>query len=236
MQRRADLLLSEMELTPKTRILEIGCGTGEVSYRMACKSPAHVVGMDLCVPFIEEAKKKYQLPNLQYEVMDFNNPGSFPDGQFDYIVGNGILHHLYGNLDGAFANMRRLLKEHGKILFLEPNIYNPYVYFIFSYPRLRALAHLEPGEMAFSKRFITGVLERAGFGDIRVDYKDFLLPGIPDFLIAPSIAAGVVLEKLPPINRVAQSLFIRASIRSHSATRGNSARRTVRRLRDILGR
>src|SRR3990167_10114088 len=77
MQRRTDMLLSEMDMTQDTRILEIGCGTGEVSYWMASRSPAQVVGTDMCVPFIEEAKKKYQLPNLRYEVMDFNNPGSF---------------------------------------------------------------------------------------------------------------------------------------------------------------
>ena len=210
MQRRTDMLLSEMDITPDTRILEIGCGTGEVSYWMASRSPAQVVGTDLCVPFIEEAKKKYQLPNLRYEVVDFNDQNSLPGGQFDYIVGNGILHHLYHNLDEAFGSMRRLLKQDGRIIFLEPNFYNPYIYLIFSYPKLRSITHLEPDEMAFSKRFITGVLKRAGFEDIRVDYKDFLLPGIPDFLIAPSIWAGAVLEKIPLIKKVSQSIFIRA--------------------------
>jgi SAM-dependent methyltransferase len=210
MERRTDLLLSEMDLTKDTRILEIGCGTGEVSYWMASRSPAQVVGTDLCVPFIEGAKKKYQLPNLRYEVVDFNNPGSFSGEKFDYIVGNGILHHLYYGLDEAFSSMRRLLKENGRITFLEPNFYNPYIYLIFSYPKLRSMAHLEPGEMAFSRRFIREKLARAGFEDIRVDYKDFLLPGIPDFLIAPSIWAGAVLEKIPLIKKVSQSIFIRA--------------------------
>jgi cyclopropane fatty-acyl-phospholipid synthase-like methyltransferase len=88
MQRRTDMLLSEMKLTPETRILEIGCGTGEVSHWMAEQSPAQVLGTDLCVPFIEGAKKKYQLPNLQYAVVDFNTPGSFAGQQFDCMVGN----------------------------------------------------------------------------------------------------------------------------------------------------
>lgn len=210
MERRTDLLLSEMNLTQDTRILEIGCGTGEVSYWMASRSPARVVGTDLSSPFIEGAKKNYQLPNLQYEVMDVNNPNSFPDGQFDYIVGNGILHHLVKNLDEVLASIQRLLKENGKIIFMEPNLYNPYIYLIFSYPRLRALTHLEPGEMAFSKRFITSALARAGFKDIKVDYKDFLLPGIPNFLVKPSILIGAVLEHLPLFKHVSQSLFIRA--------------------------
>jgi len=93
---------------------------------------------------------------------------------------------------------------------LEPNLYNPYIYFIFSFPKLRALTHLEPDEMAFSKSFITTVLTRAGFKSVRVEYKDFLLPGIPDFLITPSIVVGALLEKIPLINKVAQSIFIKA--------------------------
>lgn len=217
MERRTNLILSEMKVASGTRILEIGCGTGEVSYWMAEWSPAHIVGIDLCVPFIEDARKKYQLPNLRYEVVDFNHPNSLPGERFDYIVGNGILHHLYHNLDEAFASMQRLLNENGKIIFLEPNIYNPYVYAIFSYPRLRILANLEPEEMAFSKRFITERLMRAGFEDTRVDYKDFLLPGIPAFLIAPSILVGAVLENVPGAKHVAQSIFIRAH-KSSSAT------------------
>lgn len=210
MKRRTGLLLSEMDITRDTRILEIGCGTGEVSYWMASRSPAQVFGTDLCATFTEEAKKNYHLPNLQYEVVNFNDPNALSGMQFDYIVGNGILHHLYNNLDEVFVSMRRLLKENGKIIFLEPNLYNPYIYFIFSYPKLRTLAHLEPSEMAFSKRFITSALTRAGFKNIQVDYKDFLLPGIPNFLITPSIWTGAVLEKIPFVNKLAQSLFIRA--------------------------
>jgi putative flippase GtrA len=81
---------------------------------------------------------------------------------------------------------------------------------IFSYSMLRKMANLEPGEMAFSKRFITEKLVRAGFKNIQIDYKDFLLPGIPDFLITPSIWVGAVLEKLPVVSKVSQSIFIRA--------------------------
>lgn len=210
MERRTDLLLSGMKLTPETRILEIGCGTGEVSYWMAQRSPAQVLGTDLCVPFIEEAKKKFQLPNLSYEVLDFNKLDTFADKRFDYIVGNGILHHLYYRLDDALKNMQNLLKDGGELLFLEPNFYNPYIYVIFSYASMRRLARLEPDEMAFSKKYITKLLLNAGYADVQVEYRDFLLPGIPDFLIAPSIWFGNVAEKMPLVKTIAQSLFIRA--------------------------
>jgi len=211
MRRRANLLLSEMDNLQNKSIMEIGCGTGEIAFWMAEKVPAKVLSTDLCVPFIEEAAKKYKLPNLRYDVLDFNKADQFKGETFDYIVGNGILHHLYYHLDECFTNMRKLLKDNGKLIFMEPNIFNPYIYLIFSYPVLRKKANLEPDEMAFSKSFVTKKLESLGYKDVKVEYKDFLLPGIPDFLIQPSIVVGNVLEKLPLVNKVSQSIFITAT-------------------------
>jgi len=101
MRRRADYMVSKME--PGERdVLEIGCGRGEVSYWIAQKTGMNILGTDLCVPFIEDAKVKLILPNLNYEVLDFNKPGDIQGREkFDYIVGNGILHHLYYHLDDA---------------------------------------------------------------------------------------------------------------------------------------
>jgi ubiquinone/menaquinone biosynthesis C-methylase UbiE len=210
MRRRTDLLISKMEQPENKSVMEIGCGTGEIAYWMAEKIPSKVLSTDLCVPFIEEAAKKYKLPNLRYEVLDFNKADEFRGETFDYIVGNGILHHLYYHLDECFINMRKLLKDNGRLIFMEPNIYNPYIYLIFSYAGLRKKANLEPDEMAFSKSFIAKKLEGLGYRDVKVEYRDFLLPGIPDFLITPSIVIGDVLEKLPLVNRVTQSIFITA--------------------------
>jgi len=194
-ERRCNYMIAQMNRNGSHAVMEIGCGTGENAFMLARKTEMQVLGVDLCAPFIEKARSSYRLNNLCYEVRDFNQAAQFKEEKFDCIVGNGILHHLYHHLDEAFSNMRRLLNDGGRIVFLEPNLYNPYVYSIFTYPRLRRKAALEPGEMAFSKRFIIQKLERAGFSDIKVEYRDFLLPVTPDALIQPSIAVGSVVEK-----------------------------------------
>ena len=206
MRRRADYMVSKME--PGRRdVLEIGCGRGEVSYWIAQKTGMNILGTDLCVPFIEDAKVKLILPNLNYEVLDFNKPGDIQGREkFDYIVGNGILHHLYYHLDDALARLHSLLRDSGKIIFLEPNIYNPYCAVIFNFAR--RWARLEPDEMAFSKSFISVKLSKAGFRKVDVEYKDFLLPGIAKTLIKPSIVAGNILEKVPLVKMVSQSIYI----------------------------
>ena len=214
MRRRADAFVQEMDLKQPREILEIGCGTGEIAYWIAEQTGAHLLGIDLCIPFIKQARQRPPLPNLQYQVIDFNQPGSLSEQTFDYIIGNGILHHLYYTLPAALLNIRRLLKPGGTLVFFEPNIYNPYCTLIFTVPFLRVKARLEPTEMAFSKRFIVQRLREANFTEIHVAYKDFLLPGVPNILINPLILSGNILEHIPVLNKMAQSLFIKAK-KSH---------------------
>jgi 2-polyprenyl-3-methyl-5-hydroxy-6-metoxy-1,4-benzoquinol methylase len=209
MRRRADWMIADMIADPSKSVLEIGCGTGEVSFWIAEKTGMQVLATDLCVPFIDQAKKNLQLPNLQFEVLDFNEPEQVKNRTFDFIIGNGILHHLYYHLDEALITLKSLLKKDGKIIFMEPNIYNPYCAVIFNFAR--KWAHLEPDEMAFSKSFITQKLKVVGFTNIKVEYKDFLLPGIPEFLVKPSIIIGDVVEKIPLLKCVSQSIYIVAS-------------------------
>lgn len=208
MMRRADLFLQAMESQDGKTALEIGCGRGEVSFWIAEKSKMSILGTDLCVPFIEQAQKEFVRENLSYEVLDFNNAGHIMGRQFDYIFGNGILHHLYYTLDESLVRIRKLLKPGGKMIFMEPNIYNPYIAAIFKNTWLRKKAHLEPDEMAFSPAFIREKLLRAGYSNINVTFRDFLLPGIPSFMIKPSIVVGDLAERLPLVKKLSQSIFI----------------------------
>lgn len=207
-KRRCDMLVSEMVIKPDTCILEIGCGTGEIANFVAEKTKAQVIGTDICVPFIEEARKIHNLPNLSFDVLNFNEPDTLKGKKFDYIIGNGILHHLYFNLDEALKNILFLLKDGGKLIFLEPNLINPYCYVIFSFPFFRKMAKLEPDEMAFTRSFIQKKLKDTGYSKSKIEYKDFLLPFIPDPLISTVCAVGDVVEKIPGLNRMTQSIFI----------------------------
>lgn len=209
LKRRADWMIAAMDPNPSKKVLEIGCGTGYLSHYIAGKTNMQVTGSDLCKPFIEEAKGKFVLPNLFYEVLDFNDAAGTVHSKFDYVIGNGILHHLYYNLDKVFPTLKNLLSPGGKIIFMEPNVYNPYVAAIFKNKALRKWARLEPDEMAFSKSFVQQKLRDAGFEDNKVLYKDFLLPGVPRFMVGPSVAIGNFLERTP-LKFISQSILISA--------------------------
>src|ERR1700676_3960402 len=119
-ERRCDYIISRMGPTEGCKVLEIGCGLGSNAFMIARKTGADVLGIDLCVPFIQQAREKFCLPNLRYEVHDFNRADSFESETVDCIVGNGILHHLYSKLDDTLEKIRYLLKPGGRIVFLEP--------------------------------------------------------------------------------------------------------------------
>lgn len=211
-ERRSKYISSE--ITKKgVDILEIGCGTGELTYFLARNTGDKVLGTDICVSFIKDAKKKYSLENLDFAILDFNaveENNQIYNKKFDYIIGNGILHHLYFNIDDTLKELKLLLRKDGKIIFLEPNILNPYCLLIFKTKFGRKIANLEPSEMAFRKKFIFEKLENNGFTNVSVEYKDFLLPNIPEPFINIVITFGRVLEKLPLFKKLSQSIYITA--------------------------
>lgn len=209
-ERRCDYLISLMTAGSEKRILEIGCGRGFMSHRLAQVTGMQVLGIDLCDSFIRNAKERYRLPNLAFAARDFlisEPPLPVP---FDYIVGNGVLHHLFGRLSLALARMNSMLTAGGRIIFLEPNLENPLVRIIFRTSFGRRLANLEPGEMAFSRKRIQKLLIAAEYRNVQVNYKDFLLPGMPGFLVRPLILLGDRLEKTPLLRSFSQSLGISA--------------------------
>jgi len=148
-------------------------------------------------------------------VLDFNDTESISkvigDTKFDYIVGNGILHHLFYKLDESLININKLLNINGKMIFLEPNILNPYCFLIFKFSFFRKLVKLEPDEMAFSKKLITKKLKAARYGNIKIEHRDFLIPGTPSHLIKPVIIIGRLIEKIPLLNKLSQSIYVTAS-------------------------
>jgi SAM-dependent methyltransferase len=210
-ERRCDLLAARLGVSAGQEVLEIGCGLGTKAHRLAVTTGAQVLGTDLSPLFIEQARQRFSAPTLVFEQLDFNHPQKLEGRRFDVVLGDGILHHLYPALEDSLRAMRELLKEGGRLGFLEPNLENPYVATTFTVPALRRLTKLEPDERAFTARHGRRVLERAGFREVQVEYRDFLLPGLPQALVGPSIALGAWAERTPGLRHLSQSILLTAA-------------------------
>jgi 2-polyprenyl-3-methyl-5-hydroxy-6-metoxy-1,4-benzoquinol methylase len=219
LQRRARAIVSEMHLPAEAgskrdvHILELGCGTGELAFELAKIAGARVTGVDRSQNFINYASANYRHPNLRFVVANFSDSSRAAEEKYDYIVGNGILHHLYYRLDKFLPTLAFWLRPGGRLIFWEPNLKNPYVFLIFKVAALRRMARLEPEEMAFTPRFIKRKLTTAGFSHVRVITRDFLVPNTPARLISSVVKIGNFLERVPVLRGCAQSIFLTATAR-----------------------
>ena len=65
--------------------------------------------------------------------------------------------------------------------------------------------------MAFTPGALRAAVTAAEWGEVTVEQRDFLLPGLPEFLIAPSLAIEPLLEATAGTRWLAQSHFLTAS-------------------------
>jgi len=113
---------SRLELSEK-RVLDYGCGDGKFSMELAGRG-ALVEGIDISDSLVKLAASSIPqgLPKPTFSVRDAHATG-FPDNSFDYVFGNGILHHL--ELEKAYREVVRVLKPEGRAFFMEPMEHHP---------------------------------------------------------------------------------------------------------------
>ncbi len=212
-ERRHHWFASEAKKKKAKRILEIGCGTGEAAAALAFQTGAEVVGVDVSGAFIERARALHRASNLQFEKIDLFSGDPTKLGCFDFVFGNGILHHLVLELDRILAILRGITTEAGGMAFVEPNLLNPYCAFIFGTKIGRRHALLEPDEMAFRASELRRVIVASGWCNVQLQTRDFLLPGMPVRLIRPILAVEPFLEATALTRWLAQSHFVTADAR-----------------------
>lgn len=107
------------------KVLEYGCGPGSQAFTLAEKG-AEVYAIDISDVAIEQTQQEADKRNLNIHcsVMNAENL-TFPDGSFDLVCGSGILHHL--DLEKAYPELKRVLKQGGRGIFFEPMGYNPFI-------------------------------------------------------------------------------------------------------------
>lgn len=209
-RRRTDWMLAQIERVGAKRVLEIGCGTGENAALLAASTQAEVIAVDISPAFVSAARERHSAPNLRFERLDLLGDQLLEFGQFDLVCGNGILHHLVVHLPRVLTALHQLTNPGGGMAFIEPNFLNPYCAFAFGTKLGRRFARLEPDEMAFKPGHLRQALVDAGWQDVVVKMRDFLVPGLPLPLVRPILAVEPLLEGSAVTSWLAQSHFTTA--------------------------
>jgi trans-aconitate methyltransferase len=95
---------------PNERILDLGCGTGHLTNRIAA-SGAAVVGVDSSPAMIESARKNY--PELDF--VETNATSLSFDAEFDAVFSNATIHWIKDQ-SGLTAAIWRALKPGGRFV------------------------------------------------------------------------------------------------------------------------
>ena len=117
MGRSYDTLVAQAELADGLRVLEIGCGTGNVTVRVKRDEPgADVVGADPDPLALARAQRKARgLTGIRFE-RAYAQELPFADEEFDRVLSSMMLHHLDDDVKaGAAAEIHRVLRPGGTL-------------------------------------------------------------------------------------------------------------------------
>ena len=112
-----ETLIAQAELADGHRVLEIGCGTGNLAIRAKKTHPAvSVVGSDPDPLALSRAQRKAaQLNGIHFE-RGYAQRLPYADGEFDRVLSSMMLHHLDDDAkSAAAAEVFRVLRPGGRL-------------------------------------------------------------------------------------------------------------------------
>jgi trans-aconitate 2-methyltransferase len=110
-------LLSKLDLKGSERVLDIGCGDGEITAAIAQRVPrGSAVGIDSSRDMVDLAVRHYppeRCPNISFVLKDARELDF--DEEFDAVFSNACLHWVIDH-QPVLAGIRRCLKPSGRVL------------------------------------------------------------------------------------------------------------------------
>lgn len=205
-ERRAKLVRDALGPAPDKVVLEVGCGSGEITPYVAGHFKL-VVGLDVSLGLLKLFRKRMEGMKAAAVLADAERL-PFREGTFDGICGNNILHHV--DLDWILPVCRKHLKPGGRLAFAEPSLPNPQNFLENKVGFIRRRRPYSPDEMPFTRWHIVRKLKQHGFRNAASVPFDFLHPATPPKLIPAISTFGRILEWLPLTREIAGSQIISA--------------------------
>jgi demethylmenaquinone methyltransferase/2-methoxy-6-polyprenyl-1,4-benzoquinol methylase len=168
-------------LAPHAQVLDVGCGTGDLSIEIFEKTAAKVVGLDFCRPMLDLAKQKAsQLPFIEGDGLRL----PFAEATFDALTAGFVVRNL-SDVDDGLREFRRVLKPGGIVAILEfsqPTVPGVRQFVRFYYSRLlpsiggwfsgsRSAYEYLPNSIGKfpNQQKLAGMMRAAGFKDVEFE-------------------------------------------------------------------
>jgi SAM-dependent methyltransferase len=109
-----------LQLTPASRVLEIGCGSGGYALQVATIAGCSIVGVDINDAGVRNAntlaRARHLADRVSFEQCDVSKTLPYPDAAFDAAFANDVLCHIPGR-PALLEEIFRVLKSSARLLF-----------------------------------------------------------------------------------------------------------------------
>jgi demethylmenaquinone methyltransferase/2-methoxy-6-polyprenyl-1,4-benzoquinol methylase len=185
-RRKVSAGLKDVLENPEAVVLDVACGTGDLSLELKTAGRAKVIGTDFCRPMLEIAKEKTAKENVSIPYIEGDGMNlAFADETFDAVTIAFGLRNFSNWLDGL-KELRRVLKPGGRLAVLEfsaPVVpgFRQIFQFYFSYvlPRIGGAVSGSRGAYEYlpdsvsrfpDQKNLAAMMREIGFAD--VEYKN----------------------------------------------------------------
>lgn len=167
---------------PAAIVLDVACGTGDLSIELSRNAGAQVVGTDFCRPMLEIARTKssgkVSIPYVEGDAMGL----PFDENRFDAVTIAFGLRNLANVRDGL-GELRRVLRPGGRLAILEfsaplvpgfGSLFN--LYFSYVLPRIGGAVSGSRGAYEYlpdsvskfpDQKSLASIMETTGFQDVK---------------------------------------------------------------------
>ena len=161
------------------RVLDVGCGAGDIANYLASTYKVQVDGLDIASEMIEAAQEKYgNSKNLKFTVADAAE-FSFNSKKFDLIISTSTLQWVSDDkIQQAFTTISQHLKRGGRLLFLVPTYDFPHIviknHVAFSDKWKEAFKDYVESQSFRTAESYQAMLEKANLNGITIEQKTSL--------------------------------------------------------------
>ena len=114
-------LLRHVDLGTKSRVLELGCGSGRISLLIAQGYGCHVTLVDQCASAIDEATRSFRSYNISAEFVQSDIFAFRREEEFDLVHSQGLIEHFQPReTQEALLVHRNAARERGYVITFAP--------------------------------------------------------------------------------------------------------------------
>ena len=169
----------EQQLQADTAMLDVGCYTGTLIYRLAEGGFPNVYGIDVDLRAVDRGKRLY--PELESRISGYSGVVlPFPEESFDVVTMFDVLEHIPNVEEFLSREVWRVLKKGGTFLFQTPNKYTNIPWEILIH---RSFSKYKSYHVSLQSYWsLNEILQTAGFHEIRISKRNILSPYYLDAL------------------------------------------------------